>query len=311
MNTPWPEPDDVLPIRVRPQSGDELVRPTVNALGALVEGIGDDNRFLVLERVPYANCVFIQAFRDEDGNYNVEFRDGGREMFASVIDDVADVFWVLVGWALDAPAWRTGVDWGLSYTHPEVEVTPLSEAVANSATRLARRYLVEGYLTFERMAQTISECAEDGKQVTIEQAEQLLEPLWNQRAAEQRTWPEVTDVDRIEATFGSLNGNGITARAHFACCQNCGVAEIGGEAAPGDRGYVFFHFQDTESAVDGRLYLSFGAYTKADEADDEAGAAVGREVVAALTAEGLEWTWDGTGRSRVIVTGLDWKKRLE
>ncbi|MEV6678062.1 hypothetical protein AB0N09_14520 [Streptomyces erythrochromogenes] len=37
---------------------------------------------------------------------------------------------------------------------------------------------------------------------------------------------------------------------------------------------------------------------------------VGREVVAALDAEGLGWTWGGTAHDAIRVTGLDRRKRL-
>jgi hypothetical protein len=53
----------------------------------------------------------------------------------------------------------------------------------------------------------------------------------------------------------------------FTCCGTCGAAEIGIEmddfqdlSGREPKGYVFFHQQDTESAVEsGSLYISYGA----------------------------------------------------
>src|SRR4029079_1351153 len=77
----------------------------------------------------------------------------------------------------------------------------------------------------------------------------------------QREWPSVTDCDRLDRAFADLNGRGIVARQNFACCSNCGHAEIGEEIdAEKERGtkvigYTFFHLQDTERAAEyGYLY---------------------------------------------------------
>jgi hypothetical protein len=136
-------------------------------------------------------------------------------------------------------------------------------------------------------------------------AEELVTRLWEARLAEQATWPETTEADRLLAAFGTLDARGVVARPDFTCCNNCGHTEIGAEAGDGARGYVFFHQQDTERAADGGgLYLSYGALTGGDAE------AIGREVVAALAAEGLPTEWDGTAGHRILVSPLTWQLRL-
>ncbi|MEU6300228.1 DUF6891 domain-containing protein [Streptomyces erythrochromogenes] len=44
--------------------------------------------------------------------------------------------------------------------------------------------------------------------------------------------------------------------------------------------------------------------------DEALTVSVGREVVAALDAEGLDWAWSGAAHDAIRVTGLDWRKRL-
>ncbi|ADD41673.1 DUF6891 domain-containing protein [Stackebrandtia nassauensis] len=307
MVSPPQASGDKMPIRVRPQSGPEVLCPSAADLTAMIRRIGGEgDHFLVLERVPYAPREFIQVYRDEDNPFNVEYRDGGAQQYDTEISDPEDVALVFSVWARREPEWKSGVDWRPSYLHPDVEVTPLSEAAARSATERARRYLDEGFLSFEAMAQEISDCAERDEPVTIEQAEILLEPLWIERVEQQRSWPDVTDVDRIAAAFAQLDDSGVTARMHFSCCMNCGTGEIAAERAAGDHGYVFFHYQDTENAVGGELYLAYGSHA----GDDVEGEAVGQEVVKALQAAGLSTEWDGSIRQRIRVVGLDWKKRL-
>ena len=70
------------------------------------------------------------------------------------------------------------------------------------------------------------------------------------------------------------------------------------------RGYVFFHQQDAEGAVDGSLYLSYGARADGESAQ----LAIAKEVVAVLKRAGLDASWNGRYDTRISVK-LDWKKR--
>lgn len=137
----------------------------------------------------------------------------------------------------------------------------------------------------------------------------IAEQLAAKHAAE-RDWPAVTDCDRLDAAFAALEAGGVVARQNFTCCQTCGHAGIQDEMADAARthdvhGYVFFHEQDTESAVAGSdLYLAYGA-------KDGAGhdlLQVGHEVCNALRDAGLSPLWDGDADSRIRVP-LRWQRR--
>ena len=128
---------------------------------------------------------------------------------------------------------------------------------------------------------------------------------------EEKTWPEVTDCDRLDAAFAELESAGILVRQDFTCCQTCGHGEIADEietaTADGQtvRGYAFFHHQDTEAVVDGQgLWLAYGACADGEDA----AVAIAREVAAAIRAQGLVVNWDGTFHRRISVQ-MDWKKR--
>lgn len=139
-----------------------------------------------------------------------------------------------------------------------------------------------------------------------------IEVAFAKHLAAQATWPEVTDCDRLDRAFEVLNDGGIVAEHDFACCQNCGLAEIGepiqeaADAGVDVSGFAFYHAQDTDRAVQGGgLYLTFGHV----DGGEVSGVAIGRIVADALNDAGLETDWDGTFGKRIGVR-LDWKRRI-
>jgi hypothetical protein len=129
--------------------------------------------------------------------------------------------------------------------------------------------------------------------------------------AEQATWPAITDCDRLDAAFAALDEAGIVCRQNFCCCGSCGAAEIWGEIEAECKrgrdvcGYVFYHAQDTDSAVEGDdLHLNYGALV-----DGEVAAlAVANKIIAVLENHGLRTDWNGHSERRIGVR-LDWKRR--
>jgi hypothetical protein len=130
--------------------------------------------------------------------------------------------------------------------------------------------------------------------------------------AAQATWPEITDCDRLDSAFQALNEGGIVAVHDFTCCQSCGLAEIGEEIGAAIRrgidvsGFVFYHQQDTDNAAQGHgLHLTYGHV----DGGEINGIAIGRIVVSALNAAGLETEWNGTLGKRIGVH-LAWQRRI-
>ncbi len=131
---------------------------------------------------------------------------------------------------------------------------------------------------------------------------------------EQETWPAETDCDRLDAVFLALNQNGIIALQNAGYTQNEGYDDtlaVYDEVADKGQvhGYCFYHGQDLERAVDGMgLYLSFGPIDPEHEATQ--GPGIGRTIVEELHRHGFSTQWDGTFEQRILVSPLDWKKRL-
>jgi hypothetical protein len=298
-------PDGPLPVRWRDNEDRTVERPTAAELADRVRRLGSRDEWIVVDRVPQLPHDVVQAcFDGKDAALEVSFRIGDDPWMEARLapDRAAEVF---VAWARDEPGWEGDHPWALAeWWQPEPVPEP-DPAVAAEARELAARYLVEGYLPFEEMVRQLHEMSEADPPLTAAQASVILTPMWRARAAEQADWG-TTDCDRITAAFADLDRNGIVARERFSCCQNCGTHEIWEEAGPDARGYAFFHMQDAETAVDGGLYLSYGS--RSGEADEAV--AIGHEVVKTLGPHGLRTEWDGSVRTRVLITDLNWQKRL-
>lgn len=119
---------------------------------------------------------------------------------------------------------------------------------------------------------------------------------------------------RLGEAFKAIRKRGILARQNFSCCGGCACAELGEslKASPAKRGAVYYHRQDAQAIeirgwgadrgkADG-VFLGFGARPEQDDRD-EAGEAIGKEIVECLEAAGLKVEWDGKIASRIWVDG--------
>jgi hypothetical protein len=171
------------------------------------------------------------------------------------------------------------------------------------AEEYASAMIATGFRDQDEVVEAVHESFED--ELSEEEAEELVDRLWQARLAEEADWPAETAADRLLAAFSALDGEGIVARADFTCCNTCGTTEIGAEVDGPARGYVFFHNQDTERAAEGGgLYLSYGTFDGTDPVP------VAETVVAALRAADLPAEWDGDVRARILVSPLEWQLRL-
>jgi hypothetical protein len=139
----------------------------------------------------------------------------------------------------------------------------------------------------------------------------LTADLIDAHRAQQAGWDGPTDCDRLDEAFKSLNGQGVTARQDFSCCNNCGFTEIWGEIEEDEKhrpveGYVFYHLQGTERAIEsGQLLLAYGCV----EDDPVAFDRVAHKIVAELRRVGLDASWRGTASDPIVVEGIEWRRR--
>jgi hypothetical protein len=130
------------------------------------------------------------------------------------------------------------------------------------------------------------------------------------RDAEEASWPRETDCDRIDRAFANISAQGIVALQNAGYTMSDGHEEVGNVLAPHPRGtfrgYCFYHGQDLERAVEtGQLFLAY-----ADLRDTPEGKlAVGKIVHEAFRQEGFTCEWNEDVNKRILVTGIDWKRR--
>ncbi|SFR02299.1 hypothetical protein SAMN04488564_10284 [Lentzea waywayandensis] len=303
----------MLEIVVRAETGERHVRVSSDELAGLVERIGGDgDRFLVFQRVPDLPDVFAQVWQEAGGDYSVEHRDGAADRhFETTAERPEAVIAALTGWARQEAGWDSGLAWSPLNLPPAPEVPPLDldDKEHEELETRVREALAGGYRSRAELAELAEDylVTEDRRPVSREQAQALADRLWLERVAQQRSWQGETDPERLTRAFTALQHNGITARENFTCCRSCGQAEIGGEAGPDARGFVYFHSQCTESAAAGHgLTLLYGGF----DGSSETTTAIGDEVVAALEAAGLPVVWNRDPGRSITVTPLDWRRRL-
>ncbi len=126
---------------------------------------------------------------------------------------------------------------------------------------------------------------------------------------QQAKWTTPTDCDKLDAAFVALNQSGIIAEQNFTDCSADGHQLLHEQVKAADPGtvigYAFYHMQATLSTIEcGELHIQF------DARENHRGKkkAIGRKVVAALTAAGLKASWDGNP-DRAVEVELTWRKR--
>jgi len=125
-----------------------------------------------------------------------------------------------------------------------------------------------------------------------------------------------SSYERLRRAFDQLAQSGVLARENYQCCQTCAYAAVDEEIAEavdrGEavRGYVLFHSQDTERAVDsGILLLRYGGSNLDPELQGAAASqTIGEEICAVLKAAEFEPVWSGSPDESIRVP-IVWDKR--
>ncbi|GAB5533775.1 MAG: hypothetical protein Rubg2KO_00240 [Rubricoccaceae bacterium] len=137
-----------------------------------------------------------------------------------------------------------------------------------------------------------------------------VEPEFARKAAEEATWPEVTDCDRLDLAFERLDANGIVALQNAGDTMSDGhsdVAEVWAEAGRIQyHGYCFYHGQDVERAVNGGgLMIACGAFDDSRDAQWKAG----QFIQQVFEDVGFFVRWYGGPGTRMELPSLEWKRR--
>lgn len=183
------------------------------------------------------------------------------------------------------------------------------EAVALEAVR---RYVWSGMHDAEEIVEIIDESVFEPGQIDHDWLRAEIGKAFQQKRDEEETWPEVTDCDRLDAVFESLNERGVLALQNAGYTQSDGLSDVsalyheaGGEQS-GIEGWCFYQGQDLERVMEsGDLWLAFGHVS----GEDESAEGIGRRIKQAFEAAGFSVEWDGSVTSRLRVVGVRWQRR--
>ena len=132
---------------------------------------------------------------------------------------------------------------------------------------------------------------------------------------QQAQWPATTDYDRLLKAFDVLFDQGIIALPAAGFYQDEAYDEVMYFANNhwgkyNYQGYCYFTLQSIRhvSKSEG-LDLSFGPLDSALE--ETLGVEIGQTIVAALRAQGLDPSWDGTFNQRVMLPKFDWRQHID
>ena len=146
----------------------------------------------------------------------------------------------------------------------------------------------------------------------IDQLDEFVRAQMAAKREAETSWPAITDWDRLNAEFEAFTASGILALHNAGYTRQDAHSDaweiIQSDGAGTWRGFVYYHGQDVEGAVEGHpLYLGFDAV----EEDAAAKHAIGREIVEVLRTAGFTVEWNNDAETRPHIMGLDWKKRTD
>lgn len=167
-----------------------------------------------------------------------------------------------------------------------------------------------GFYTPEEVHGIIDDVLEEG--ATEEMLRAAVEPEFEKKSAAEKSWPAVTDCDRLTAAFDRLNARNVL------CLPNAGHTMSDGHVdayealsnRPGHSyfGYCFYHGQDLEQAVKGQGLMLAYDHVEGDVPDK---LLVGLAIKEEMECAGFSVEWDGKTSSRINLPFIDWKQRYK
>lgn len=142
--------------------------------------------------------------------------------------------------------------------------------------------------------------------------DQQLDAEWSRKRTAETTWPLHTDFDRLDKVFTALRSAGILALHNAGNTQSDARDDaieewhrLGG-AKSGLKGFIFYHGQDVEHVMaDGKLYIGFSVFPDSPAPALE----LAQKTVLELQKAGFAATAPLDVNSRILITGIAWKKR--
>ncbi|KHD06725.1 hypothetical protein PN36_11055 [Candidatus Thiomargarita nelsonii] len=170
-----------------------------------------------------------------------------------------------------------------------------------------KTWVWSGFYSLDEVYENIEDILEED----CDENMSLASEEYQKKLEDEKSWPDVTDCDRLNSVFEELNQQGIIAIQNAGYTMSHGFEDVGEELNTRNRsqvkGYCFYHGQDIERAVIGAgVRLAFGDLDNIDQKKVE----VGEIVINVLNKHGFETEWNGTAGTRINVTNLKWQRRM-
>ncbi len=148
--------------------------------------------------------------------------------------------------------------------------------------------------------------------IVVDWLRNAIDDEWEQKLAEEASWPEQTDCDRLGDAFAVLEQRGLMAWVSTDYTLTSALATLVAEferlgGFDSDRtGHCILCGQDIQAALAGQgLYLSFGDVHDDDPATEE----LGRQICDELRRVGFAVEWNGRATQRIHIPEFEWRQR--
>ncbi len=174
-----------------------------------------------------------------------------------------------------------------------------------------KTWVWSGFQTLDEVYESIDDIIEPGTKVDRGMLREFAPQEFARKKIAEKTWPAVTDCERLDQAFEKLEAIGIVALHNAGMTTSDGrsdVAEVVSDQPEKKYiGYCFYHGQDLERVLEGHgLWLAFDDVS---ESDDAKAVLIGKRVVEALTGEGLTVDWASSARTRILMPKFIWQRR--
>jgi hypothetical protein len=165
-----------------------------------------------------------------------------------------------------------------------------------------------GFDTPEEIQEMISDLLEEGADEKMLRESVSVE--FKKKLDAEKSWPPVTDLDRLDTVYQVLKANGIL------CLHNAGYTMSDGHEDSSEAlsaypkakfyGYCFYHGQDLERAVSGGGLLLAYDHVNGDVPEK---IEVAQTIQQELEKAGFTVVWDGTTNQRINIPKFVWRHR--
>jgi len=173
--------------------------------------------------------------------------------------------------------------------------------------------IVKGFIPINEIVEyVLNKCELEHNSQNISIAQRFLDEAMKYQAKDEKYWPDLTSVDRLEKALDDISKLNILVFQNYYCCKHCADKKINIEminyinAGSNPKGYLFYTGKDIENAMNYRmLYLHFGTINN----DKNSNTILANEIIDILVKHDFDISLDNNSNS-IVIHIFEWKKRI-